>query len=72
MQISNVNWTSKPIDPKKLAKQFVILLAEAAIFGIGIEVGKDLYKLVRRRGSESDQVAAAAGAEDALDDGAGI
>lgn len=43
------------LDPKKMAKQALILLAEAALFGIGVELGKDLYRLIRRRRARAEE-----------------
>ncbi len=46
-----------PGDGKKWLKQGFVLLVEAVIFGIGIEVGKEIYGTIRgRRGDTNEAV----------------
>ncbi len=39
-------------------RKYGIVLIEAAIFGIGVELGKDLYRFLRRRHHNPEDVSA--------------
>jgi hypothetical protein len=49
-----IEMLTEPGRGKRFAKKSLIILAEAAIFAIGVEVGKDLYKLVRQRRAKKE------------------